>query len=243
MTSSAGAHAGDMMERLTGEVLASLRDTPDPRLREVVEALVRYLHEFAREDSLSEPELMSGVAFLTDTGRASNDVRQEFILLSDTLGFSSLVNLLDHSSDDPTVTAPTILGPFYAPESPWREPGSSTASPGEPGEPAVLRDQLRSTDGRALPGAVLDVWQTSANGSHPRDRHGERPPPADDSRVRRGQRLPGQRQHFGVVSSLVRDFVPTPDGEAVCSCDVVLEPLSTGVMTAGGRVSGGVAWS
>lgn len=303
MTSSSGGHAGDMMDRLTGEVLERLRGIPDPRLREVIGALVRHLHAFAREVRLTEQELMTGVAFLTETGRASNDLRQEFILLSDTLGLSSLVNLLDHGSDDPTVTAPTILGPFYVPESPWRELGSSMASPGEPGEPAVLKGQVRSTDGRAVPGAVLDVWQTSANGSYAvqdpaalgaenlRGRYRAaadgtfeirtvRPVPyslPDDGPVGRLLRATGRhpmraahihvivtaKDHrpltthvfdaasdyldsdavFGVKSSLVRDFVPTAGGEAVCACDFVLDPLSAAVMTAAGRVSDGRALS
>jgi catechol 1,2-dioxygenase len=122
------------------------------------------VHAFAREVGLTEAELMTGIRFLTETGRMCNDVRQEFILLSDTLGVSSLVDLLDHGSDDPRVTAPTIRGPFYVPESPWRENGSSMASPDEPGQAAALRGHVRSTDGRVLPGAVLDVWQSSAAG-------------------------------------------------------------------------------
>src|SRR6476660_5192390 len=78
-------------DALTDEVVARLQATPDPRLREVMTALVRHLHAFAKEVRLTDDEWLAGVRFLTETGQTCDDVRQEFVLLSDTLGLSSLV--------------------------------------------------------------------------------------------------------------------------------------------------------
>jgi protocatechuate 3,4-dioxygenase beta subunit len=151
-------------EQLTAEVVARLAATPDPRLREVMQALVRHLHAFAREVRLTESEWLTGVRFLTATGQTCDDVRQEFILLSDTLGLSSLVDLINHAADDEALTEPTILGPFYVPGSPWRERGASMVEYDDGGAPAVLRGRVLDTDGRPVPGAVLDVWQNAATG-------------------------------------------------------------------------------
>jgi protocatechuate 3,4-dioxygenase beta subunit len=153
-----------MMDTLTQEVVARLAQAPDPRLREVMQALVRHLHSFAREVALTDAEWMAAVAFLTATGQMCDDVRQEFILLSDTLGLSSLVDLINHGSDDPRATAPTILGPFYAPRSPWRGRGESMAGYDDGGQPALLRGRVLDTAGTPVPGAVIDVWQTAATG-------------------------------------------------------------------------------
>ena len=150
---------------LTAEVLARLGTTPDPRLREVMRALVRHLHAFAEEVGLTEAEWLTGIGFLTATGQTCDEVRQEFILLSDTLGLSSLVDLLNHGGDDPAATEPTVLGPFYVPGSPWRDFGESMVTwDGATGQRALLRGRVLSTDGTPLPGAVLDLWQNDASG-------------------------------------------------------------------------------
>ncbi len=151
-------------DELTDEVVARLEATPDQRLREVMQALVRHLHAFATEVSLTDEEWMRGIVFLTQTGQMCDGARQEFILLSDTLGLSSLVDLVNHGGEDPSATEPTILGPFYVPESPWRANGESMVEYEDGGEPAVLRGHVRSTDGRPLAGAVVDVWQNAATG-------------------------------------------------------------------------------
>lgn len=153
-----------MMDQLTGEVAERLEAAPDPRLREVMQALVRHLHAFAREVRLTDAEWMAGVRFLTATGGMCDETRQEFILLSDTLGLSSLVDLVNHGCDDPRATAPTILGPFYVPEAPWRAHGESMADYHDGGRPAVLRGRVLDTAGRPVPGAVIDAWQTAATG-------------------------------------------------------------------------------
>ena len=149
---------------LTAEVVDRLAATPDPRLLEVVAALVRHLHAFATEVRLTEQEWLAGVRFLTAAGQLSNDTRQEIILLSDTLGMSSLVDILNHADVDSLATEPTILGPFYVPGSPERELGASMVEYDDGGEPAVLKGTVRSEAGEPVPGATLDVWQNAATG-------------------------------------------------------------------------------
>jgi protocatechuate 3,4-dioxygenase beta subunit len=151
-------------DQLTAEVLSRLEATPDPRLREVVRAAVRHLHAFAREVALTEAEWLAGIQFLTAIGQISDDKRQEFILLSDTLGLSSLVDLINHGGDELS-TESTILGPFYSTGAPWRETGESIAED-DPGAPTLVSGTVRSTDGTPLPGAVLDIWQTASNGMY-----------------------------------------------------------------------------
>ena len=151
-------------DELTNEVVARLAATPDPRLREVMSALVRHLHAFAREVRLTDQEWLAAIRFLTATGHITDDVRQEFILLSDTLGLSSLVDMINHSDVESLATEPTILGPFYVPASPHREFGASMVEYDDGGETAVLFGTVRDENGQPIPGATIDVWQNAATG-------------------------------------------------------------------------------
>ena len=148
---------------LTAEVVNRLGATPDPRLREIMQAAVRHLHEFAKEVRLTNEEWWAGIQFLTATGQMCDEVRQEFILLSDTLGFSSLIDIINHSHVEDMVTENTILGPFYVPNSPERAFGESMVEYQCGGEPSILRGRVLDTDGNPIAGAVLDVWQNAAN--------------------------------------------------------------------------------
>ena len=165
---------GDQNE-VTIAVLKAIEKTPDPRLREVMQALVRHLHAFAREVRLTDEEWLQGIRFLTATGDITDAVRQEFILLSDTLGLSSLVDLINHSDVESLATEPTILGPFYVPESPWREFGGSMVEYDDGGEAAILRGVVRDDDGAPIAGAVLDVWQNAATGFYAVQQPDEQP--------------------------------------------------------------------
>lgn len=149
---------------LTNEVVSRLEATPDDRMREIMKSLVRHLHDFIIEVQLTDKEWMEGITFLTQTGHMTDSVRQEFILLSDTLGVSSLVDLINHSDVESLATEPTILGPFYVPESPLREFGESMVEYEDGGEPAILRGRVLTETGEAIPNAELDVWQNAATG-------------------------------------------------------------------------------
>jgi protocatechuate 3,4-dioxygenase beta subunit len=149
---------------LTGEVIRRLAATPDERLRTVMQALVRHLHAFVTEVRLTDAEWAAGIRFLTEVGQLSGQSRQEFVLLSDTLGVSTLVDLVNHGGEDEQLTETTILGPFYVPDSPWRDLGASMVEYDDGGEPAVLRGTVRSLSGQPIAGATLDVWQNAATG-------------------------------------------------------------------------------
>ena len=151
----------DPAGELTREVLDRVEATPDARLREVLQAAVRHLHGFAREVGLSPAEWAAGIQFLTAVGHMSDDQRQEVILLSDTLGLSSLVETIAHPTD--AATEATVLGPFYVPGAPWRASGDSIAVADPGGTPTLVRGRVRGGSG-PLAGAVLDVWQCASNG-------------------------------------------------------------------------------
>ena len=146
--------------QLTGRVLAAYQGTPDPRLRELLTALIGHLHAFAVQTRLTQQEWLAGLEFLTATGRTCDDQRQEFILLSDVLGLSSLVDLVNAADG---ATESTVLGPFYVPGAPERRMGEQIGRP-EDGSPALVRGQVTDLAGLPLDGATLDVWQASGNG-------------------------------------------------------------------------------
>ena len=136
----------------------------DPRLAELLTALVRHLHAFAREVRLTEDEWMAAIEWLTRTGRMSDEKRQEFILASDVLGLSMLVVQMNHRFDEQATPA-TVLGPFYIEGSPELEYGGDM-SDGLDGDPLVVHGTVCDLDGRPVAGAVLDVWQADADGAY-----------------------------------------------------------------------------
>jgi hydroxyquinol 1,2-dioxygenase len=147
-------------EQLTEQVLAAYSGTPDPRLRELLTSLIRHLHAFAVETRLTPQEWLAGVEFLTATGQKCDGERQEFVLLSDILGFSSLVDLINAANG---ATESTVLGPFYVPGAPARAMGEQIGRP-EDGHPTLVRGRVTDRAGGPLGGATLDVWQSSSNG-------------------------------------------------------------------------------
>lgn len=145
------------------EVLSRYRAAPDARLAEITKSLIRHLHAFVLEVGLTPDEWFEGIRFLTEVGQMCDEERQEFILLSDTLGISMLVEMINHSGTDGT-TEPTVFGPFHAEGSPPREYAASMVDDDLGGEPLVISGRVLGLDGTPLAGAVLDVWQTAPNG-------------------------------------------------------------------------------
>jgi hydroxyquinol 1,2-dioxygenase len=134
----------------------------DPRTAELMSALVRHLHAFAREVRLTEDEWMAAIQWLNRTGQISNAKREEFILTSDVLGLSMLVVQMNHQLD-PRATPATVLGPFHIEGSPELKYGDDM-SQGLPGEPLYLHGVVTDLDGKPVPDAVLDVWQADNEG-------------------------------------------------------------------------------
>jgi protocatechuate 3,4-dioxygenase beta subunit len=143
-------------------VAASFADTPDPRLRQVLTSLVQHLHAFVKDVELTEAEWGFAIDFLTRTGHMSNEVRQEFILLSDVLGISMLVETINHRTGG-TSTESTVLGPFHMVESPKRELGEDI-NLDRKGTPCLVSGRVTGPEGEPLAGASVDVWQTNEDG-------------------------------------------------------------------------------
>lgn len=160
-------------ETATDLVVESFRDTPDARLRHVLGSLVEHLHAFVRETGLTEQEWAQAVTFLTETGQKCDATRQEFILLSDVLGVSMLVDAINHSTAG-GATESTVLGPFHLVDSPPRELGANIALDGK-GEPCVVTGRVAAVDGTALSGAHVDVWQANADGFYDVQQPGVQP--------------------------------------------------------------------
>jgi hydroxyquinol 1,2-dioxygenase len=151
-------------QSITQAVIGRLADCQDPRFAHIMSSLVRHLHEFVREVKLTESEWFTAIQFLTDVGRACTDKRQEFILLSDTLGVSVLVISLNHPAHEGSVES-TVQGPFYWEGAPELPRGSNLAE-GVKGEPAFYSGRVLSTDGRPLANALLDIWSGDGEGNY-----------------------------------------------------------------------------
>jgi protocatechuate 3,4-dioxygenase beta subunit len=149
-------------ERSAEVVSAAFARTQDARLRQVITSLVAHLHAFAKDVELTQAELDAGIGFLTRTGQLCDEVRQEFILLSDVLGLSMLVDTMGNRAAGSS-TESTVLGPFHMVDSPPRALGDDIVLvPG--GEATLVTGQVLSADGDELGGALVDVWQADEKG-------------------------------------------------------------------------------
>jgi hydroxyquinol 1,2-dioxygenase len=147
---------------ITQAVLARNAETPDRRLHQVVTSLVQHLHSFAREVNLTEDEWSKGIEFLTQVGQICSPTRQEFILLSDTLGLSTLVTAQNHRKPQGCTEA-TVFGPFHVNDAPRYELGEDVSN-GLVGTPWFVRGTVRGIDGEPVAGARLEVWQADDQG-------------------------------------------------------------------------------
>src|SRR5258706_14501203 len=147
---------------ITAAVLQRLEGCTDARLKELLGALVRHLHDFVREVKLTEGEWKLGIDFLTETGQKCDAKRQEFILLSDTLGVSMLTVALNHAKPAGATEA-TVFGPFHTDDAP-AVPQHADIAGGAPGRPLFVTAHVQGLDGRAIADAEGDVWQADEEG-------------------------------------------------------------------------------
>ncbi|WP_009478346.1 dioxygenase [Rhodococcus sp. JVH1] len=147
---------------LTEDVIRSFDDTPDARTRSILTALVRHLHAFVHDVEPTLAEWETAIEFLTAVGQKCDSVRQEFVLLSDVLGVSMLVETIN-DQHAPGATDSTVLGPFHMTESPTRQLGDTIDEFGSPDE-LLVTGTVRNTDGSPLPHATVDVWQCNEEG-------------------------------------------------------------------------------
>jgi hydroxyquinol 1,2-dioxygenase len=159
-------------ESLTDRVTASFDGAASARYREVMQSLVRHLHAFIAEVGLTEAEWAHTIDFLTRTGQLCDDRRQEFVLLSDVLG-ASMATVGANAPADPGATEATVLGPFFVAGAP-QTPLGGDISAGAAGQPCHVTGTVSGTDGRAVAGALLEVWESDEDGFYDVQYAGER---------------------------------------------------------------------
>jgi len=149
---------------ITRAVIDRLEGSPDPRFKQVMTSLVTHLHDFIRDVKLTEKEWIEAILFLTDVGKTCTDKRQEFILLSDTLGVSILTISLNHPPERGSVES-TVLGPYYWEGAPERPLGSNLAE-GVKGDCTFYSGRVLDVEGRPIAGALLDIWSGDGEGNY-----------------------------------------------------------------------------
>ncbi|WP_064712621.1 intradiol ring-cleavage dioxygenase [Rhizobium bangladeshense] len=149
---------------LTPAVLAVMNRTADPRLRDILVAMVKHLHAFVREVRLSEVEFREATAILNEIGQLQTDSHNEFVLMAGSLGVSSLVCLLNNGDNGQTETSQSLLGPFWRLNSPRVENGGTIIRSETPGTPLFVHAKVVDRGGKPIQGAEVDVWHASPVG-------------------------------------------------------------------------------
>jgi hydroxyquinol 1,2-dioxygenase len=161
-TASAALEQAGREQELIDRVVASFADCDDLRLRQVMQSLVRHLHAFIRDVRLTEEEWNAAISFLTGCGEITDDQRQEFILLSDVLG-ASMQTIAVNNEAYKDATEATVFGPFHTEDAPEIPRGGDIAG-SAPGTPCWVEGTVTDTEGRAVPGARIEVWEADENG-------------------------------------------------------------------------------
>ena len=156
-------------DNLTNVALERWKDIPDARLRKVMQSLIKHLHGFVRDIEPTQAEWSAAIDWLTSTGKLSSEKRQEFILASDVLGVSMLVDAINHRRPS-RATPSTVEGPFHVDNAPPIANGGDMAQ-GAPGVPCFITGTVKGLDGEPVAGAVLDLWQTDGEGLYEAQRH------------------------------------------------------------------------
>jgi len=150
---------------ITGAALEQMSGTPNPRLKQIMAALVKHLHDFTREVDLTPEEWLEGIKFLTAVGQKCTEHRQEFILLSDTLGLSALVNALHDRRGSESATNSSLLGPFYRHDAPMMNLGDSIISKSK-GTEIVFYGKVVDEKGKGIPDALVQIWEPDETGNY-----------------------------------------------------------------------------
>jgi hydroxyquinol 1,2-dioxygenase len=154
----------EKQEDVTKAVLSELQRAPNPRFREIMSALVRHLHDFAREVKLTEEEFRDGIAYLVALGQRTNESHNEAVLMSGSLGFSQLIVMLTNGPAGGGDTDASLLGPFWRMHSPVTDNGGSIVRSPTPGEPLFVDAWFKDRAGTPIAGAEVDVWHSSTEG-------------------------------------------------------------------------------
>src|SRR5947209_14880846 len=150
-------------DNLTDVAMERWKDIPDPRLRQVTQSLIKHLHAFVRDIELTQAEWAAAIDWLTRTGKLSSEKRQEFVLASDVLGVSMLVDTINHRQPS-GATPSTVEGPFHVPDAPAMSHGGNMAE-GAPGSPCFVTGTVRGLDGEPIAVRGRGPWRTAGKGS------------------------------------------------------------------------------
>jgi hydroxyquinol 1,2-dioxygenase len=151
-------------EDVTVAVVEAFSKTADPRTREILIALVKHLHAFARDVHLTEEEFQTAVQYVVQLGQKTTDTHNEAVLMSGSLGFSTLICLLNNGNKGQTETTANLLGPFWRLNSPRTENGGSIVRSPTPGPALFVKATVRDQNGAPIAGAEVDVWHSSPEG-------------------------------------------------------------------------------
>jgi hydroxyquinol 1,2-dioxygenase len=179
---------------ITDAVLQRMAGTKSPRTRQISEALVRHLHAFVREIEPTQSEWETAIEFLTRTGQMCSETRQEFILLSDTLGVSMLVDAINHRTPQQT-TETTVLGPFFVEAAPEHASGSDISG-GMSGDLMLVTGSVADCRGTSIAGATVDVWHSDDDGYYDVQRQDTAQDTADNAPAMRGRFRTDQAGRF-----------------------------------------------
>jgi catechol 1,2-dioxygenase len=157
-----GALPVEVFPELTRDVIDRMGNAKNARLQEVMEVVIRHLHAIVREAKVTQGEWSQAIEFLTRAGKMCSESRQEFILLSDILGVSMLVDAVDNVAG-PGISDSTVLGPFYAGHQRELAQGDSILLREEAGEPLVMSGRVTDPEGQPVADALIEVWQTAPN--------------------------------------------------------------------------------
>jgi catechol 1,2-dioxygenase len=191
------------VDQVTDAVLDEMRRTPDPRVKEILSALVRHLHAFAREVKLTEKEFEKAIGYVVGLGKHTTESHNEAVLMSGALGFSTLICLLNNGNNGQTETAANLLGPFWRLDSPRTENGASIVRSPTPGPPLFVKAWVKDGSGRPAVGAEVDVWHSSPEGFY------ENQDPGQAEMNLRGKFTTDRDGHFGFRSVLPAGY-PVP---------------------------------
>jgi hydroxyquinol 1,2-dioxygenase len=179
---------------VTMAVLSELERAPNARFREIMSAFVRHLHDFAREVKLTEEEFQAAVAYIVDLGKHTNETHNEAVLMSGSLGFSTLICLLNNGNNGQTETTANLLGPFWRMDSPHTENGDSIVRSPTPGPALFVNAWIKDQSGRPIEGAEIDIWHSSPEGFY------ENQDPVQADMNLRGKFTTGKDGHFSFRS-------------------------------------------
>jgi catechol 1,2-dioxygenase len=158
---------------LTEAVLAAMEQTKEPRLREILVALARHLHEFVREVKLTEDEFRAATALLVKIGQQTTDTHNEMVLMAGSLGISQLVCLINNTSPEKPETSQNLLGPFWRMHTPRMKNGDSIVRSPTPGATMFVRARVEDRQGRPIEGAEVDIWHSSPEGLYENEDPGQ----------------------------------------------------------------------